>query len=53
VSGRVPEAEMVIGKILGKKCPFLVQYDEMFSEGDSEYIIMELFSNGDLLYKNI
>jgi serine/threonine protein kinase len=47
-SSRGLEAEMVIGKILGKKCPFLVRYDEIFSEGDSEYIIMELFSNGDL-----
>jgi serine/threonine protein kinase len=42
------KAEVLIGKVLGKKSPFLVHYDEMFSEGDNELIIMEFFPNGDL-----
>jgi serine/threonine protein kinase len=42
------ESEMVIGKILGKKCKYLVYYEEIFSENDNEYILMDLFPNGDL-----
>jgi serine/threonine protein kinase len=42
------ESEMVIGKILGKKSAYLVYYEEIFSEGDIEYILMDFFANGDL-----
>jgi serine/threonine protein kinase len=47
-TSRSLESEMVIGKVLGKKCPFLVHYKEIFSEGENEYIVMELFPDGDL-----
>jgi serine/threonine protein kinase len=47
-STELEQSKSLIGKILKEKSAYLVYYEEIFSEGDNEYIFMELFRNGDL-----
>jgi serine/threonine protein kinase len=37
-----------IGMEIGRKCEYLVHYDNIFVEGDFEIIIMDYFEKGDL-----
>jgi serine/threonine protein kinase len=41
-------SDIQIGMELGKICPDLVRYYNVFYEGDHQFIIMDYFENGDL-----
>jgi serine/threonine protein kinase len=49
-SGMENSEEFKNGMEIGRKCEYLVNYDEIFIEGNFEIIIMDYFEKGDLQY---